>query len=96
MCIVCIICIYIYICIERERLVDVVVYCHIMVYYIILYYSICQGRAVQSHDRGPEHPEGQTISRLFLDFAVRAVLNGFPYDISLRSELGNQNIYEKI
>ena len=55
-----------------------------------------QGRAVQRHERGPDHPEGENRSRWFLDFSVRAVLNVFPYEISLGSELRSQIISEKI
>ena len=32
-----------------------------------------QGGAVQSHEGGPDHPEDEHMSRLFLDFSVRSV-----------------------
>ena len=48
-----------------------------------------QGRAVRDMQRGPDHPEGEDISRGLLGFSARAGLNVFPYDISLKSELGS-------
>ena len=46
--------------------------------------------------RGPDHPEGETISRWFVYFSVGAGLNVFPCEISSRSELRSSNISEKI
>ena len=55
------------------------------------YGEITQGRAVQSHGRGPDHPEGEHLSRWLSDFSVGAVPQVVPYDISLRCELGVGN-----
>ena len=41
-------------------------------------YCLAQGGAVQSRERGPDHPEGKHRSRWLLDFSVRAGLNVFP------------------
>ena len=49
-----------------------------------------------SHESGPDHPEGENISRRCLDSSARAGLNVSPYDISLRSVLRSQDISEEI
>ena len=45
---------------------------------------------------GPDHPEGENISRGLLDFSARAGLHAFPYETSLRIELRSPNVSEKI
>ena len=67
--------------------------------YIYIYNSSCyqtQGRAMRDMQRGPDHPEGETISRWCLDLSARAVLRVSPYDTSLRSEFRSQDASEKI
>ena len=71
-------------------------YIYKYIYTYIYIYIICQGRAVRDMRRGPDQPEGESISRRLLDLSARAGLNTCPYKTSLRSELGSPNISEKI
>ena len=72
--------------------------------YIYIYIYICPASPLararvkeeqrRANERGP-HPEGENISRSCLDLSVRTVLNAFPCEVSLRSELRSPNISEK-